>query len=117
MDATTRLKLEELRKEAFKRFETDRRKATIGERESTLWITLEAPRQYPEVRVSLLTQILRGLRIYPLYDCLAMWLDPDAGLAHYAPELLLSIGTRLMPEPEFYGDYGEFESGETDPKQ
>lgn len=91
MDATTRLKLEELRKEAFKRLETDKRRANMVERHYILTNQrlLESP-------VGISEQMYRDLRIYPIYDCLAMWLDPYAGLAHYAPELLLDIGERLL---------------------
>ena len=37
-------------------------------------------------------QMGRDLRIYLLYDSLAMWLDPRAGVAAYAPEAMLAIG-------------------------
>lgn len=102
MNPTTRLQLEELRKEAFKRLESDKHKRTL---EDTRLITYAirstsvAVSVNPERRVhwrGVLEQIRRDVRTYPIYDCLAMWLDPDAGLAHYEPEVILAIAKELL---------------------
>ena len=46
----------------------------------------------------LLDQIERDLKAYLLYDSLAMWLDPKAGLAAYAPEAMIAIGRHYFGE-------------------
>lgn len=45
-------------------------------------------------------QMSGDLRVYLLYDSLAMWLDPKAGLAAYAPEALLAIGRYYFDDDE-----------------
>lgn len=99
MDATTRLKLDQLRDEAFKRLETDKRKATIDERESAV-IMFVGTAEYMDISdgLRMLTQILKDLRLYPIYDCLAMWLDADYGLAYYEPQLILDVANQFLKE-------------------
>jgi len=41
-------------------------------------------------------QIDRDLKIYLLYDALAMWLDHENGLAAYDPDLIIRIGEYLL---------------------
>jgi len=45
-----------------------------------------------DVDEAVLIQMGRDLRVYLLYDALAMWLDPVAGLAPHAPEMLEETG-------------------------
>lgn len=89
MKPTTRLQLEELRKEAFKRLEIDKHKATVDERRSINSSLRGA--------ISLVSrQALSDIRVYPIWDCLAMWLDTNSGLAHYEPEVILTIAKELL---------------------
>jgi hypothetical protein len=48
----------------------------------------------------LMQQMSRDLRVYLLYDSLAMWLDPKAGLAAYAPEAMTAIGRHYFDDDE-----------------
>jgi hypothetical protein len=45
-------------------------------------------------------QIGKDLRVYLLYDAMAMWLDHDAGLAAYDPETMLRIGEHYFGESD-----------------
>ena len=97
LDTTTRLKLEELRKEAFKRLEDDKHKATDKERRGIFFSGQSIAPVEPRNVERLVKQMGKDIKTYPIYDCLAMWLDPDYGLAHYEPEIILAVGERLLP--------------------
>jgi hypothetical protein len=43
-------------------------------------------------------QIQRDIKIYLFYDALAMWLDPELGLASYYPREFVEIGKRFLGE-------------------
>ena len=53
-----------------------------------------------DVSQPVMQQMSRDLRVYLLYDSLAMWLDAKAGLAAYAPEAMLAIGRHYFDDDE-----------------
>jgi len=85
--------LETYREKAFERLHQAKYRRRPTE-DDVLAVYLIA-RSY-EVPQAVLHQMLRDLKIYLLYDSLAMWLDPKAGLALYAPEAVTEIGEYFL---------------------
>lgn len=88
--------LKKYRAESFKRLSQSkhRRKACmpeIAQIESIMW-------DCDCIFDPIVTQIRRDLRYNLLYDALAMWLDPVAGLAAYMPDMILEIAKGFLGE-------------------
>lgn len=59
--------------------------------------------KHPEMDTGIAYQMWYDLRIYKLYDAVAMWTDHVAGLAHWEPDLILRVGEYFFDsgnEPE-----------------
>lgn len=89
--------LNEYREQALERLQEGRYRKRPTE-DDALAIYMIA-RSY-DVTQPLMRQMGRDLRVYLLYDSLAMWLDPKAGLAAYAPEAMLAIGRHYFDDDE-----------------
>lgn len=69
-----------------------RRRATPDE---VAFIAKQAYDYHPAV----VCQMSRDLKIYPLFDAVAMWVQPDLGLAEYEPNIV-SIARILISKVE-----------------
>ena len=81
--------LEEYRAQAFERLR--KREYRTRPRDEDVLLISTIGHQHL-VAMPIMGQIYRDLATYLLYDSLAMWLDPRAGLAAYVPEAMLAIG-------------------------
>lgn len=101
-DLKERCKL--LRAKAFEKLEEDRKKGekTLFSDDEKIAImnlidderTMIRPQ--PEHLSGIVQQIARDFNIgYKKFDCLAMWLDPEWGLAKYDPELIIMIAEKF----------------------
>jgi hypothetical protein len=89
--------LNEYREQAFSRLQEKRYRKRPTEDDVLAIYLIAKSCDTPE---PVMRQMSRDLRVYLLYDSLAMWLDPRAGLAAYAPEAIMAIGGYY-----FDGDY------------
>ena len=87
MDTDTRLVLQVYRKICMKRLQDPkyRKRPTAAQASLILRMVDDC------MNWGIVEQIERDLRIYKLYDALAMWADPQGGLAHYDPDTILKI--------------------------
>lgn len=76
-----RTALERLKDPAF------RKRATPSQQERILRFLDDCPDW------GVISQVERDLRVYLLYDCLAMWLDAGGGLCKYYPTGFLGIAS------------------------
>ncbi len=85
---------EELWKQAMNLLQVKRvrRKATPDE------VGLIAKMSY-DYHPAVVCQMQRDLKIYPLFDALAMWVQPKSGLAEYEPNIT-AIAKLLISEEE-----------------
>lgn len=91
------MNLKQAREKALKRLEIERRKATPYEQALVAaMVAMFAVRH--SVEPSIWRQLDYDLRIYPLYDALAMWLDEESGLASAAPEMMVEVARLFLDE-------------------
>lgn len=88
------IQLNQLRNQAFGKLKTEREKFSAYEMQQILDLITER-HLFGEELSELEKQILKDVRLYKKYDCLAMWLDPESGLAHWEPELIIKIATEV----------------------
>ena len=74
---------ESAREKALERLKIDRHKATPHEQGLVAALALQH-----DVEPGIWHQLDNDLRVYPLYDALAMWLDSEEGLAAAVPGMM-----------------------------
>ena len=97
---TTRVEFDKMRNEAFEKLKTEREQFSLVEQGSIQEIIEDfifSNKSQSGSVLSIQHQIYRDVRIsgYKKYDCLAMWLDSENGLAKYEPELIKKIAIEV----------------------
>lgn len=90
------VKTQKLRNLAFGKLKENRKRFDSDEINQVVDILNE----YGENTVNLTigavtTQIVKDIRIYLKFDCLAMWLDWESGLVKYEPDLIEKIAREV----------------------
>lgn len=96
--------LKDLRNRAFKRLKTDKEQFSLVEQGTIQEIIQNYqignyyyPEMAPDSFIGVAAQIYRDIRVsgYKKYDCIAMWLDHENGLAKDEPELIKRIAIEV----------------------
>lgn len=96
--------LKELRKHAFEKLKIDKEQFSLEEQGEIQEIIQNYqigkyyyPEMVPDSFIGVIKQIYKDIRIsgYKKFDCLAMWLDDENGLAKYEPELIARIAIEI----------------------